>query len=257
MTIRRGSGPLPTTSVAIVLVVFLSLGGLAFIAGGSTVPLVPDQGSPLNLGILWHMHQPLYKNILTGKYEMPWVRDHTPEEYLDHPKILMDYAAVNATFNLVPSLILQIEDYAAGAIDNHIELARIDLATATPDERRMMAQEFIRLAPWHYTRNTSDGRILNPWYDTYAAWPRLNVLVQRVSVDPSSLTDTELQDLETIFFLHQISIPFIEGQYDAAERNDAVIALLQKGTGYTQADTETVLAAQRDIMSCLIGVSAR
>ena len=240
--------------LALGLTSVLVLSGLLVAAGASPPPdMAPAQGSPLNFAMIWHMHQPLYKNILSGRYEMPWVRDHAPEEYLDHPKILMDYPTVNATFNLVPSLILQIEDYVAGAIDNHIELARIDLAAATPDERRMMAQEFIRLAPWHYTRNTTDGRILNPWYDAYAAWPRLNVLVQKVSADPSSLSDTELQDLETIFFLHQISIPFIEGQYDAAERNDAVIALLQKGTGYTQADTETVLAAQRDIMSRVVG----
>ena len=241
-------------TIALGVVSILVLSSVLGLAGAAAPPAVaPAQGSPLNFAMIWHMHQPLYKNILTGKYEMPWVRDHAPEEYLDHPKILMEHPEVNATFNLVPSLILQIEDYAAGAIDNHIELARIDLATATPDERRMMAQEFIRLAPWHYTRNTSDGRILNPWYDTYAAWPRLNVLVQKVSVDPSSLTDTELQDLETIFFLHQISIPFIEGQYDAVERNDAILALLQKGTGYTQADTEAVLAAERDIMSRVVG----
>ena len=249
MTIRRGSGPLPTRSAAIVLAFLLSIGGLAFIAGGSTVPPAPDQGSPLNLGILWHMHQPLYKNILTGKYEMPWVRDHTPEEYLDHPKILMEYPAINVTFNLVPSLILQIEDYAAGAIDNHIELARIDLATATPDQRGIIAGEFIRLAPWHYANNTT----ANPWYNTYAAWPRLNFLVAKVSADPLSLNNTELQDLETIFFLHQISIPYIEGDYNLAERNDTIISLLGKGTGYTQADTETVLAIQRAIMSGVVG----
>ena len=216
-------------------------------------PPEPAQGNPLNLAILWHMHQPLYKNVLSGLYEMPWVRDHASEEYLDHPKILMEYPSLNVTFNLVPSLIQQMEDYAAGAIDNHIQLARISLAGATPDERRTIAREFIRLAPWHYTRNTSDGRIVNPWYDTYAAWPRLNVLVAKVSADPLSLNDTELQDLETIFFLHQVSIPYIEGQYDPTDRNDTIVQLLSKGTGYTQADTETVLVVQRDTMAKVVG----
>jgi len=253
MDTRGGKGVKMARIVALaILVALVSSGGLLGTEGSTETP-EPAQASPVNVAILWHMHQPLYKNILTGKYEMPWVRDHTPEEYLDHPKILMQYPDVNVTFNLVPSLILQIEDYAAGAIDNHIELARVDLATATVEQRKLMAQEFIRLAPWHYTRNTSDGRILNPWYDTYAAWPRLNELVAKVSADPASLTDTELQDLETIFFLHQISIPYIEGRYDAAERNDTIIQLLQKGTGYTQADTETVLSIQRDIMSKVVG----
>jgi len=239
------------TVTVLAFVILLVASTLVAIAApvGSRPPPPPEpaQVDPLNLAILWHMHQPLYKNILTGKYEMPWVRDHTPEEYLDHPKILMEYPTLNVTFNLVPSLILQIEDYVAGAIDNHIELARIDLATATPDQRRTIAQEFIRLAPWHYSPTG------NPWYATYAAWPRLNVLVGKVSADPLSLNNTELQDLETIFFLHQISIPYIEGAYDLADRNDTILQLLQKGTGYTQADTETILAIQRDIMSRVVG----
>ncbi len=245
--------------LSLIFVLLLATSLLVAIPGSSssaaqTPPAPAQAGNPLNLAILWHMHQPLYKNVLTGLYEMPWVRDHAPEEYLDHPEILMQYPFVNVTFNLVPSLMMQIEDYAAGAIDNHILLARIPLATATADERRMMAQEFIRLAPWHYTRNTSDGRIVNPWYDTYAAWPRLNYLVGKVSADPLSLDDTELQDLQTIFFLHQISIPYIEGQYNLADRDNAIISLLQKGTGYTQADTETVLSTERVIMSKVIGV---
>ncbi len=237
-------------SVAVALAIVLAGLGLS-IQLSTEAEASPE--TPLNLAILWHMHQPLYKNILTGKYEMPWVRDHAATEYLDHPKILMQHPSVNLTFNLVPSLILQIEDYVAGAEDNHIELARINLAAATPEERRLMAQEFIRLAPWYYTRNTTDGQILNPWYDTYAAWPRLNFLVGQVSLDPLSLNDTELQDLETIYFLHQVSIPYVEGQYDIAERNDTIIQLLEKGTGYTQADTETVLSYQRATMAEVVG----
>ncbi|MFA5895467.1 MAG: glucodextranase DOMON-like domain-containing protein [Thermoplasmata archaeon] len=240
--------------LAVLAIASLLLGLPGSVSGISAGPPQPTQIiNPLNLAILWHMHQPLYKNTLTGLYEMPWVRDHTSEEYLDHPKILMQHPSVNVTFNLVPSLILQIEDYATGAIDNHIQLARIDLATATQDQRRMMAQEFIRLAPWHYTRNTTDGRIVNPWYDTYAAFPRLNYLVSKVSLDPLSLNNAELQDLETIFFLHQISVPYVEGQYDLAEMNNTILALLGKGTGYTQADTEAVIATERAIMARVVG----
>ena len=209
----------------------------------------PTQPGALNVAVIWHMHQPLYRNQLTGQYDLPWVRDHGPEEYLDHPKILAQHPAVNVTFNLVPSLIQQIEDYAYNnAIDNHVELARIDLAIATPEQREQIAREFIRLAPWHYS---SSG---NPWYATYPVWPRLAVLANKVGVDARSLTDQELNDLETIFFLHQISIPYIQGDYSAADRNQTIIDLMMKpgGTGFTQADTETVLAAQREIMTQIV-----
>ena len=239
---------------ALAFVLLLSTSALAGLArsasGAAAAPPAPAATNPLNLAILWHMHQPLYKNVLTGVYEMPWVRDHAATEYLDHPEILMEYPSVNVTFNLVPSLIYQIDDYANhDAIDNHIQLARINIATATVEQRQTMAQEFIRLAPWYYTNVTT-----NPWYDTYAAFPRLHDLVAKVSADPLSLNDTELQDLETIYFLRQISIPYIEGDYDLADRNQTILNLLNQGTGYTQADTETVLAIQRTIMGTVVGL---
>ncbi len=244
-----------SVSFVLLLATSLFLGVSSPARSQATAAPAPSQLNPLNLALLWHMHQPLYKNVLTGAYEMPWARDHASTEYLDHPEILMQYPNVNATFNLVPSLIYQIEDYAYNnATDNHIQLARIDLTTATQAQRQLLAQEFIRLAPWYYTRNTTDGRIVNPWYDTYAAFPRLNILVAKVSTNSLSLNDTELQDLETIYFLRQISVPYAEGRYNLTDLNQTVLDLLHKGTGYTQSDTETVLAIQRVIMSKIIGI---
>jgi alpha-amylase/alpha-mannosidase (GH57 family) len=240
-----------------VAILFAGLAAMPTSGGAPDSPALPEprQTGVLNLAIIWHMHQPLYRNQLTGEYDMPWVRDHGPSQYLDHPKILAQYPGVNLTFNLVPSLIRQIEDYAfSDASDNHINLARIDLATATPEQRRQIASEFTRLAPWHYT-NVSGGRVMNPWYDIYPVWPRLNYLVNRVgAVGADGMTDQELQDLETIFFLHQISMPYVEGDYDLAERNDTILQLLSKpdGTGFTQTDTETVLAIQREIMKQIV-----
>jgi alpha-amylase/alpha-mannosidase (GH57 family) len=112
-----------------------------------------------------------------------------------------------------------------------------------------MAQEFIRLAPWYYTNVTT-----NPWYNTYEAFPRLHDLVANVSADPLSLNDTELQDLETIYFLRQISIPYVEGRYNASDANATILQLLHKGTGYNQTDTETVLLIQRVIIAKIVGL---
>ena len=39
----------------------------------------------LNLAIIFHQHQPYYKNKLTDMYEMPWVRVHAMTEYVDSP----------------------------------------------------------------------------------------------------------------------------------------------------------------------------
>jgi len=64
------------------------------------------------LMLLWHMHQPFYKDLAEGVYTMPWVRLHALKDYYGMVGILRDFPTVHATFNLVPSLVLQIEDYA-------------------------------------------------------------------------------------------------------------------------------------------------
>ncbi|MFQ5796477.1 MAG: glucodextranase DOMON-like domain-containing protein [Candidatus Bipolaricaulia bacterium] len=76
---------------------------------GSTI--VPSE-EPLQLALVWHQHQPLYKNRMTDFYELPWTRVHAVQEYLDSPKILQEFPVIRVTYNLQPSLIEQLEDYA-------------------------------------------------------------------------------------------------------------------------------------------------
>jgi len=69
------------------------------------------------------MHQPLYKDRLSGDYLMPWVRLHAIKDYLDMPLLLQDFPKVRQTFNLVPSLMEQLDDYGwHGAVDQQLIL---------------------------------------------------------------------------------------------------------------------------------------
>ena len=71
------------------------------------------------------MHQPFYKDALTGRYTLPWVRLHAAKDYLHMAEVLGQYPRVRATFNFVPSLVEQIEDYASGrAVEAWQELSR-------------------------------------------------------------------------------------------------------------------------------------
>lgn len=91
---------------------------------------------PLHVAFIWHQHQPLYKSPQIGisststqKYRLPWVRLHGTKDYLDLVLLLEKYPKLHQTVNLVPSLILQLEDYIAGtAFDPYLE------ATLTPTE---------------------------------------------------------------------------------------------------------------------------
>ena len=78
---------------------------------------------PLYVAFIWHQHQPLYKSRVAGGYRLPWVRLHGIKDYLDLVLLLEEYPKLHQTVNLVPSLILQIEDYVNGlAVDPYLDV---------------------------------------------------------------------------------------------------------------------------------------
>lgn len=68
---------------------------------------------PLKIAILWHQHQPYYK--INDEYKLPWVRLHGIKDYLDLPLIALDYPRIRQTFNIVPSMLMQIDEYINGS----------------------------------------------------------------------------------------------------------------------------------------------
>ena len=35
----------------------------------------------LRVVVLWHQHQPFYKDLVSGEYRLPWVRLHALKDY--------------------------------------------------------------------------------------------------------------------------------------------------------------------------------
>jgi alpha-amylase/alpha-mannosidase (GH57 family) len=70
---------------------------------------------------LWHMHQPSYRDPLDGSVVLPWARLHGLKDYLGMVRILEATPGVAVTFNLVPSLIDQLERGARGEADDPLE----------------------------------------------------------------------------------------------------------------------------------------
>ncbi len=94
---------------------------------------------PLHVAFVWHMHQPYYKDDLTKTYLLPWVRLRSSKDYLKMPALLDGYPNVRATFNLVPSLLAQIEDYGREAsVDLFLNLSRREASELSPEEREFI-----------------------------------------------------------------------------------------------------------------------
>jgi len=68
----------------------------------------------LHVALVWHMHQPSYRDAFTGVSDMPWVRLHATKGYYDMPLILEECDLAAATFNLTPVLVQQIQLYQEG-----------------------------------------------------------------------------------------------------------------------------------------------
>jgi len=71
----------------------------------------------MNLAVLWHMHQPQYRDPETGLYVLPWTRLHAMKDYYGMVKLMEEFPSFHATFNMVPSLCMQLEEYATGSFN--------------------------------------------------------------------------------------------------------------------------------------------
>src|SRR2546426_12678239 len=100
---------------------------------------MPD---PIRLALVWHMHQPSYRDAETGTFLLPWTRLHATKDYRDMPALLRSYPRVHATFNLTPVLLEQLDAIAAGESDRYLALARRPAAALSVDDRRFVLEPF-------------------------------------------------------------------------------------------------------------------
>ncbi|PYS53328.1 MAG: glycoside hydrolase [Acidobacteria bacterium] len=95
------------------------------------------------VSFLWHMHQPFYKDLVRQSYVMPWAYLHGTKDYFGMPALLEEFPQVHQTFNLVPSLVVQLEEYARGeARDALLELAFKPVDQLTAEERSLVIERF-------------------------------------------------------------------------------------------------------------------
>jgi len=69
---------------------------------------------------MWHMHQPQYRDALTGQYVLPWTYLHAIKDYVDMAAHLEAAPSACAVVNFTPVLIEQLEEIAA-RITQHLD----------------------------------------------------------------------------------------------------------------------------------------
>jgi alpha-amylase/alpha-mannosidase (GH57 family) len=71
-----------------------------------------SQPGALPVVLMWHMHQPQYRDALTGEYVLPWTYLHAIKDYIDMAAHLESQPTARAVVNFTPVLIEQLEELA-------------------------------------------------------------------------------------------------------------------------------------------------
>lgn len=184
----------------------------------------------VRLALLWHMHQPSYRDALTGRTLLPWTRLHATKDYGDMVTVLRRHPGVHATFNLTPVLLDQLEAIASGDSDLYLDLARKDAASVTAEEQRFLARHFF---------SVNESRMLDPY-------PRYRELKARCAPREAPLTSAEIRDLQTWFHL-----VWVDPEYRGEE---PMRALFAKGRGFSEAEKNSLLDWGVALAARIVGI---
>ncbi len=105
--------------------------------------MIPNRPK-LFLNLYWHMHQPDYRDLATNEYVLPWTYLHAIKDYSDMAYHLEANPKARVTFNFVPILLEQLEDYTLQFKQNKIRdpllalLAEEDLDNISATQCRLI-----------------------------------------------------------------------------------------------------------------------
>ncbi len=189
----------------------------------------------VHLVLLWHMHQPQYRDPESGRYVLPWTRLHALKDYWGMVEMLREFPDFHATFNVVPSLGMQLEEYASGnfnepwfslAFKNAEELTREDkaeiIARAFQLNQERLMSRWPRLVELHeWSRPAGGAQALVTF--TPRDWRDLQLLSQLAWMDESWL-----------------------------EKDDVVSRLASKGKDYSESDKSALKGKQIELIRMVL-----
>ena len=200
-------------------------------------------GPKLYLALLWHQHQPLYKDLgharPRGSYTEPWVRLHALRDYYSMAALIAEHPAIHLTINLTPVLLWQILDYVEhGATDRHLELTRAPAEGLSPADREEILATFF------------DAQ----WETQIAPYERYRELfARRQHGDPAAPGD--LRDLQMWANLVWFGKEFRDGDVRLATGEVASVRrFIERARDFTGADIEAMIGEQWKILRAVVPI---
>ncbi|MGZ8251883.1 MAG: glycoside hydrolase [Methylophilaceae bacterium] len=196
----------------------------------------------LYLNLYWHMHQPDYRDTLTGEYVLPWTYLHAIKDYTDMAYHLEENPAARVTFNFVPILLDQLEDYTKQFLSNDIKdpllamLAKGSLEYLSKDERCLIVDSCFK---------SHHEKMLEP----FAHYQRLHNIYRALQVEGSTasnyLSGQYMADLLVWYHLAWTG--------ESIRRNNVFVqALMEKGSQFTLQERLDLFALVGELIAGLI-----
>jgi alpha-amylase/alpha-mannosidase (GH57 family) len=191
----------------------------------------------LSLAFLWHQHQPYYPDDVAGTNSMPWVRLHGVKDYYGMALHLLEFPEMRCAINLVPSLLVQIQDYVEhNASDQFLDIARKPAASLTEADATFLLD--------HYFMANLESMI-KPIPRFYELYLRRNAGKRRASDVLHHFTPVDLLDLQTLFNLAWI--------HPLAFELDPELRLLRdKGRSFSEDEKALVLDKHLSILRLVL-----
>jgi alpha-amylase/alpha-mannosidase (GH57 family) len=186
------------------------------------------------------MHQPFYKDLVSGEYRLPWTRMHALKDYYGMARILEDFPGIRQTFNLVPSMIVQVEEYARGeARDPFLACALKPAESLTPEEQAFILRNFFMAHPTRMIQRY-------PRYgELFAAHEAGKSARENVPDAKGAFAPQDFRDLQVLSQLAWFDEEF-------QEHDPAVRELIVKGRNFTLEDQVLMGHKQREICARVI-----
>jgi len=186
------------------------------------------------------MHQPIYKDFLTGKYHLPWVRFHSTYSYLDMASILDEFPDVKCTFNFTPSLIWQLLDISGGRSvdDAYFTLSGKNAADLTGEDKCFLLKNFF---------SCDLKNAISPFkkYKDLFFRRGTDLRTETLTRALEGFSTSDLRDLQVFFNLAWCG-------FTLREKDPLVRELFRKASGYTEDDKRSLLKRQTEVVSSII-----
>lgn len=199
----------------------------------------------LKLVLCWHMHQPEYRDLRTGEYELPWTYLHIIKDYADMAAHLEAVPEAKAVVNFAPVLLEQIEDYAKQthgflhdgiAIRDPLLAALVEAAIPASLEKRMMLIKACLKA--------HRGRQI----DRYSSYKKLVRIADWLCSHPDATAYVNSQYIADLLVWYHLA-----WMGETTKRCEPrVKRLLEKGSGYTLHERRELLAVINELCASLI-----